>query len=245
MWYKQVIGCRTLEWHDIGDRGSPCGMPSLKIERCLMPTLLLLVTPEVVVYHQWLQRWLQRQLPTVDSNSIMENLGFRSSSTICLQDIPIDMFRVHVSLNFGTGPNCPCPACLHRHDCGNNMHKATYNIQKLWQYYSSKRRFWQHPNTHDDVIKWKHFPRYWPFVQGIHRSPMNYPHKGQWRGALMFSLIYVWINGWVNNREAGDWRRYRAHYDVIVMSKMNNVLCYWRKTNTEFGTCIWIRISLT
>ena len=26
-----------------------------------------------------------------------------------------------------------------------------------------------------------------------------------------------WINGWVNNREAGDWRRYRAHYDVIVM----------------------------
>ena len=41
--------------------------------------------------------------------------------------------------------------------------------------------------------------------------------KGQWRGALMFSLIYVWINDWVNNREAGDLRRYRAHYDVIVM----------------------------
>ena len=72
---------------------------------------------------------------------------------------------------------------------------------------------------HDNVIKWKHFPRYWPFVQGIHRSPVNSPHKGQWRGALMFSssLICVWINGWVNNREAGDLRRYRAHYDVIVM----------------------------
>ena len=41
--------------------------------------------------------------------------------------------------------------------------------------------------THDDVIKWKHFPRYCPFVRGIHRSPMNSPHKGQWRGALMFS----------------------------------------------------------
>ena len=26
-----------------------------------------------------------------------------------------------------------------------------------------------------------------------------------------------WINGWVNNREAGELRRYRAHYDVIVM----------------------------
>ena len=70
---------------------------------------------------------------------------------------------------------------------------------------------------HDDVIKWKHFPRYWPFVRGIHRSPVNSPHKGQWRGALMFSLICARINGWVNNREAGDLRRYRAHYDVIVM----------------------------
>ena len=49
---------------------------------------------------------------------------------------------------------------------------------------------------HDDVIKWKHFPRYWPFVRGIHRSPVNSPHKGQWRGAMMFSLICVWINGW-------------------------------------------------
>ena len=73
-------------------------------------------------------------------------------------------------------------------------------------------------NNHDDVIKWKHFPRYWPFVRGIHRSPVNSPHKGQWRGALMFSLICVWINGWVNNREAGDLRRYRAHYSVIVMT---------------------------
>ena len=70
---------------------------------------------------------------------------------------------------------------------------------------------------HDDVIKWKHFPRNWPFVWGIHRSPVNSPHKGQWRGALVFSLICVWMNDWVNNREAGDLRRYRAHYDVIVM----------------------------
>ena len=72
-------------------------------------------------------------------------------------------------------------------------------------------------NNHDDVIKWKHFSRYWPFVRGIHRSPVNSPHKGQWRGALVFSLICVWINGWVNNRETGDLRRYRAHYDVTVM----------------------------
>ena len=71
---------------------------------------------------------------------------------------------------------------------------------------------------HDDVIKWKHFPRNWPFVWEIHRSPVNFPHKGQWRGALMFSLIYAWINDWVNNREAGDLRRQHGHYDVIVMA---------------------------
>ena len=70
---------------------------------------------------------------------------------------------------------------------------------------------------HDDVIKWKHFPRYWPFVRGIHRSPVNSPHKGQWRGALMFTLICARINGWVNNCEAGDLRRYHAHYDVTIM----------------------------
>ena len=50
------------------------------------------------------------------------------------------------------------------------------NINQEWQF-------------HDDVIKWKHFPRYWPFVMGIHRSPVNSSHKDQWRGALMFSLI--------------------------------------------------------
>ena len=77
---------------------------------------------------------------------------------------------------------------------------------------------WYIPRIHDDVIKWKHFPRNWPFVREIHRSPVNFPHKGQWRGALMFSLNYAWINDWVNNREAGDLRRQHGHYDVIVMS---------------------------
>ena len=76
------------------------------------------------------------------------------------------------------------------------------------------------PVNHDDVIKWKHFPRNWPFVREIHRSPVNFPHKGQWRGALMFSLIYAWINDWVNNHEAGDLRRQHGHYDVIVMNEV-------------------------
>ena len=71
--------------------------------------------------------------------------------------------------------------------------------------------------SYDDVIKWKPFPRYWPFVQGIHRSPVNSRHKCQWRGALVFSLICAWINGRVNNRETDDLRSHRAHYGVMVM----------------------------
>ena len=77
-----------------------------------------------------------------------------------------------------------------------------------------------HGWSHDDVIKWKHFPRYWPFVRRIHQSQVNSPHKGQCRGAVTFSLICVWINDWVNNREAGNLRRHNGHYDVIVMSSV-------------------------
>ena len=49
------------------------------------------------------------------------------------------------------------------------------------------------------------------------RSPLDSPHKGQWRGTLRFSLIYAWTNGWANNRDASDLRRRRLHYDVTVI----------------------------
>ena len=90
-------------------------------------------------------------------------------------------------------------------------------------------RLWGKSTTHDNVIKWRHFPRNWPFVRGIHRSPVNCPHKGRWRGALMLSLICARINGRVNNVEAGDLRRYRAHCDVIVMGRCHTQ----RSSNVE------------
>ena len=82
----------------------------------------------------------------------------------------------------------------------------------------------------DDVIKRKHFPRNCPFVRGNHRSPVNFFKKGKWRGALMYSLICAWINGWVNNQEVCDLRRHRAHYDVMLMKTIvnaveNNIWC--------------------
>ena len=67
------------------------------------------------------------------------------------------------------------------------------------------------------VIKWKHFPWHRPFVRGIRRSPLNSPHRGQWREAMMLYFIWAWINGWSNTREASDLRRHSSHYDVTVM----------------------------
>ena len=97
---------------------------------------------------------------------------------------------------------------------------------------------WRH--YHDDIIKWKHFPRNWPFAREIHWSPVNSPHKGQWRGALMFSLICAWINDWVNNGEAGDLRRHRTHYDVIALAATSLGLCEsiegWQQNRIPLGS---------
>ena len=79
---------------------------------------------------------------------------------------------------------------------------------------------------HDDVIKWKHFPRYWSLVHGVRRSPVNSPYKGQWRQVL-FVFICAWINGWVNNREPGDLKRHRAHYDITVILSSQHVEYSW------------------
>ena len=63
------------------------------------------------------------------------------------------------------------------------------------------------------------------FMQGIHRSPVNSPHKGQWRGALMFSLIYA-LNkrlskqswGWWFETLPHPWRHCNGHLNLILSS---------------------------
>ena len=78
--------------------------------------------------------------------------------------------------------------------CRRHVHRKFYQIQFFTQNIYK---------VHDDVIKWKHFPRYWPFVRGIHRSPVNSPHKGQWRGALMF--FYLHLNKRLRKQSWGWW----------------------------------------
>ena len=73
--------------------------------------------------------------------------------------------------------------------------------------------------------------------------PGEFPHKGQWRGAWMFSLICVWINDWVNNREAGDLRRHRTHYNVIVIYWCHPVCRYDNLMHYMWRQC-WLVIML-
>ena len=98
----------------------------------------------------------------------------------------------------------------------------------IWLSYITLSSYHVYTKIHDDVIKCKHYPRYWPFVRGIHRWPVNSPHEGQWRRGLIFSFICVWINGWVNDGVAGDLIRHRAHNDVIVMSS-NKATISWER----------------
>ena len=70
---------------------------------------------------------------------------------------------------------------------------------------------------------------------------VNSPHKGQWRGALMFSLICVRINDWENNREAGDLRRHRGHYDVNVMLPLYTVdSCFSVAKHMFHNIWVWV-----
>ena len=64
-----------------------------------------------------------------------------------------------------------------------------------------------HFQVHDDVIKWKHFPRYLPFVRRILLTKAS--------DAELWYAFHLCLNKlWLDNGEAGDLRRHRAHYDV-------------------------------
>ena len=74
-----------------------------------------------------------------------------------------------------------------------------------------------------DILWWRHqmetFSALLTFLRGIHRSAVNSPHKGQWRGALMFSLICAWINGWLSSPL---WRHCNVFTAIIVQWRVHD-----------------------
>ena len=111
-----------------------------------------------------------------------------------------------------------------------SKHCALTSITKLslkgcWLWSSLNIILWRAHNMCENlriqISWWRHqmktFSALLALCAGNSLVPVNSPYKGQWRGALMFSLICARINDWVNNREAGDLRRHHGHYDVNVM----------------------------
>ena len=120
-------------------------------------------------------------------------------------------------------------------------------------------------SEHDDVIKWNHFPCYWPFVWGIHRSPVNSSHKGQWRGALMF-FFDLRLNKRLRKQSWGYWfetlsRPLWRHFNEILISRryswlgrsvISHAVCFailswvnvYRKLQAQQNMCIFLRYTL-
>ena len=102
---------------------------------------------------------------------------------------------------------------------------------------------------HGDVIKWKHFPRYWPFVQGNHWSPVNSPHKGEWSGA--FDVFFdMHLNkrlskqswGWwfqMNSRPL--WRHCDEAQNDFPSATRHHVSCVFRRWRLQLESCVSLR----
>ena len=90
---------------------------------------------------------------------------------------------------------------------------------------------------HDDVIEWKHFPRYWSFVRGIPRSPVNSPRKGHWCGPLMFSLI-LRLNRLCHRHSKQWWGWLFGTLSIITIIVIwsRNITCYNKPFAGLFNT---------
>ena len=94
---------------------------------------------------------------------------------------------------------------------------------------------WLILNILGNIPWWRHememFSTLLALCEGNHQPPVDSPHKSQWRGVLMFSLICAWTNGWAITRDAGDLRRHRTHYDVTVMAAIVCLpKCQWSES---------------
>ena len=119
----------------------------------------------------------------------------------------------------------------------------------VWQNEMNQNSYIGKQKYHDDILKWKYFLHYWPFVRGIHQSLVDSPHKFQRCRALIFSLICAWTNGWVNTGDAGDLRCYHAYYNITAMMWLQHP-CYdiWLTNNiccSFIVITVWCRHSIT
>ena len=115
-----------------------------------------------------------------------------------------------------------CSSVVRIYLCIRNASISAFLMLKVFEIIG-KYIVYSHFPSHDDVIKWKHFPRYWSFCGN---SPVTgeLPSQRPVTRSFDLYLICAWTNGWVNNRQAGDLRRQRAYYYVIDMSTVFSII---------------------
>ena len=149
-----------------------------------------------------MKKYRRKRWKSVDSTHIF--IQFASDHQCCTDDISVVPQDISVKATHRVwGFRVPLRS---RHFLSQKLRHFQKNIRSCVE---SECSWWRH--------QMEPFSALLALCAGNSPVLVNSPHKGQWRGALMFSLICARINGWVNNGEAGDLRRQRAHYDVIVM----------------------------
>ena len=84
-----------------------------------------------------------------------------------------------------------------------------YNTAHITKFYEFEKSWWRH--------QMETFSALLTLCAGNSPVSCEFPSQRSVTRSLDVSLICAWINAWVNNREAGDLRLHRGHYDVIVM----------------------------
>ena len=95
---------------------------------------------------------------------------------------------------------------------GCRIHKTTSTCIFIDHIRIGQRGLEHKVSDSDEVIKWRYFPSHRPFARGIS------PHRGQWHGSLMFSLICAWISDrasqswgwWFETPSCSLWRHCNA-----------------------------------
>ena len=94
---------------------------------------------------------------------------------------------------------------------------------------------------HYGLIKWRHFPHYWPFwgeSTGHRWIPLTKTSDAE---LWCFNFICAWTNGWGNNLDAGDLKRYHTHYECKVSQQpCTNLLVV--VSSLSVGIQIWKRL---
>ena len=160
-------------------------------------------------------------------------------TTLAMNDFHCHHCHCHCHCHYHVRKSGPLVHCCDADISGYTMLSWIITSPCHYQYHVILHTYWKRmlsmmlkSNTiyfcHDDVIEWKHLPRYWSFVwefTGPRWIPLTKASDAE-----LLCFLDLCMNKKVekNNRHAGDLRRHRAHYDVTVMvitSDIDGLLC--------------------